>query len=173
MRKCVKNIPIWLMLSLLMCCWYAWLHGMKTLLELPILSEGNPSVHGFSSKWTRNAELWFFWINCWLNSRVAGSLTWRLCDVTPIPHYRPFVREPPNIFYSQRTSDAELRCCLWCQPKQVVEQTVECHWFETPWCSKDITIMGGLTLGTHYDSPPKKFKCIWSNHAGVNWSTQR
>ena len=65
------------------------------------------------------------WMNCWRNSRVAGDLTWCLCDVTPIPHYWPFVREPPNIFYSQRASEAELRCCIWCQPDQVVEQTVK------------------------------------------------
>ena len=34
----------------------------KTLLELPAFSEGNPSVTGFSSQWTRNAELWFVFV---------------------------------------------------------------------------------------------------------------
>ena len=47
------------------------------------------------------------------------------------------------------------------------------RWFETPWRSNNITVMGNLTLVgvMRYILAPKRLKCIWKNHAGVNWST--
>ena len=80
--------------------------------------------------------------------------------------YWPFVRELLNIFYSQRASDAELRCCLWCQPDQMVQQIVELSLTWDPMTLKWHHCIGRLDLA------PKRLKCIWNNRVGVNWSTQ-
>ena len=140
----------------------------KTLLELPAFSEGNPSVTGFSSQWTRNAELWF--VLCYepgqaIERIVEWPVIWHDAYLTSF-QYLPFVRELLNIFYSQRDSDAELRCCLWCQPDHMVEQTVELSLTWDPMRLKWHHCIGGL------DIAPERLKCIWNNRAGVNWSTQ-
>ena len=34
---------------------------------------------------------------------------------------------------------------LWCTPKQTVEQNRICRWFDTPWCSSDVTVTHSFT----------------------------
>ena len=139
----------------------------KTLIELPAFSEENPSVTGFSSQWTTNAELWF--VLCYkpgltVERIVESPVIWHDPYLTSL-QYWPFVRELLNIFYPQRASDAELKCCLWCQPDQMVEQTVELSLTWDPMTLKWHHCIGRLDLA------PKRLKCIWNNRDGVNWST--
>ena len=55
-----------------------------------------------------------------------------LCEVNP-----PFT----GGFPSQRASYVELCCFLCCCSEQVVEQSINFHWFETPWCSRGVTMI--------------------------------
>ena len=73
--------------------------------------------------------------------------------------YWPFVRELLNIFYSQRASDAELKCCLWCQLDQMVEQTVELSLTWDPMTLKWHHCIGRLDLA--YSSPWQHWKRLF------------
>ena len=79
------------------------------------------------------------WINCWANSRVAGDLTRRLCDVTPIPHYWPFVTEPSNIYFTHKGPVMlNLDVVFDVSLTKLLNKQSKCRWFETPWRSNDI-----------------------------------
>ena len=126
---------------------------------------GNPSLTGFSPQWTRNAELWFVLCYKPVERIVESTVIWHDAYLTSL-QYWPFVRELLNIFYSQRASDAEVRCCHWCQPDQMVEQTVELSLPWDPMMLKWHHCIGRLDLA------PKRLECTWNNRLDVNWSTQ-
>ena len=62
-------------------------------------------------------------------------------------------------FPSQRASNAELKCLLWCQPQQTVEQTVHLQWL-TP--LRSCAIMWCLYIMLSTD--------LWQSAVNMSWS---
>ena len=87
------------------------------------------------------------WINCWTNNRVTGDLTWHLCDVTPIPHYWPFVRNHRIYSTHKGLVMLNLDVVFDVSLTRLLNKQSNCRWYETPWRSNDITVLGNLTLG--------------------------
>ena len=56
------------------------------------------------------------------------------------PYYCPFMRGIGG-FTSQRESDAELWCFIWCWPKQTMRKQSNGRWLKTPCYSCDVTLM--------------------------------
>ena len=96
---------------------------------------------------------------------LPSSLWWIFCVITFVSHLYcitwwhhdmeiytfhitgPMWGEPlvTSRFPWQKASNSELWCFLCCYPEQTVEQTITiCQWFETLWCSYDITLMISL-----------------------------
>ena len=74
----------------------------------------------------------------------------------------------PTVTPLTRASDAGLWCFLWSAPEQIVEQTIECRWSQTPWWSLwrhyngiffSYILLGCFNSTAAYDCQ----KCKWSN----------